>query len=245
MSTLSIYIPTWNRQHLLNRLLKSIEPQLCDEVDVFVSVNHKPDYDLPDWVSRRQTRINVGGDANIIPGPTLVNGEYVWVMGDDEQLLDGAIKACLYAIKSKPGLIIHPDGVFNLGVPVGAEFENYGEFCKAAMKGNSGRLITAHTLISSNTFMRTAYDPAIAIQKIDTRYGFHYGMLNNLFDKPVAIAPRPTVRYGSEASIFLQPKEVIDEHMAAYPQVIYDIFDWVQERTGVEIPYSCYGRGFD
>jgi glycosyltransferase involved in cell wall biosynthesis len=242
---LSIYIPTWNRQHLLDKLLASIEPQLTDDVDVFVSVNKgDTSYSLPEWVQSRETRINVGGDANIIAGPTLVTGEYVWVIGDDDYLLPGAIAEVLKLIERKPGLIIHPDGKFEFGVPYGSWFPNYPAFCDAVISKNRATVLAAHTLISSNTFVRQNYDAGIAIQKIDSRYGFHYGMLANLMTQPVAIPSRPTMGYGKEASIFLHDKSVIAGHMAAYPKVIHDIFDWITATTGYPIPYEAWGRGF-
>lgn len=245
MGVLSIYIPTWSRPHLLDRLLQSIEPQLVSGVDVFVSVN-KSDvpYSLPSWVQSRHTRINVGGDANIIAGPSLVSGEYVWVIGDDDHLLPGAIETTLRAIESKPGIIIHPDGKYKLGVPDGAVFPNYAAFCKAVIEARRPRTVSAHTLISSNTFIRSNFDSGLAIQKIDTRYGFHYGMLTNMFDMPIKIADQPTMAYDHNASIFMMPQEAIDEHMAAYPHVMYDMYDWITERTGYKVPYTCWGKGF-
>lgn len=245
MSRLSIYIPTWNRPKLLARLLSSIEPQLTNQVDVFVSINKSDErYVLPDWVNSRHTRINVGGDANIIAGPTLVWGDYVWVIGDDEELLPTAIQTTLKAIDQKPGLIIHPDEHFELGIPNGSEFANYAGFCEAVIKANRPTVITAHTLISSNTFLRSAYDPGIAIQKIDTRYGFHYGMLANLLNTTIKIADQPTMRYGKEASIFQHDTTEIAEHMAAYPYVIHELFDWIFTTTGYPIPYEAWGKGF-
>lgn len=245
MVTLSIYIPTWNRPHLLDRLLQSIEPQLTPDVEVFVSVNKSPaTYHLPKWVKSRATHINIGGDANIITGPTLVNGEYVWVIGDDDHLLPGAINATMRAIEQNPALIIHPDGKFDLGVRNGETFATYTDFCEAVISAGRARTISAHTLISSNTFTRNTYDPVLALQKIDSRYGFHYGMLTNILRSKVVIADQPTMVYGHEASIFQHSKEMIDEHMNAYPQVMYDIYDWITVSTGYPIPYDAWGRGF-
>lgn len=242
---LSIYIPTWRRPHLLDRLLQSIEPQLHPEVDVFVSINKSDvEYKLPKWVDYRQTRVDVGGDANIIAGPSIATGEYVWVIGDDDQLLPNAIETTLKAIANKPGLIIHPDGKYNLGVPDGATFPNYPAFCEAVIQANRPTTISAHTLISSNTFIREQFDSGLAIQKIDSRYGFQYGMLAKLWQSPVKIADQPTMLYDHNASIFLHPQNVIDEHMAAYPQIMYDLYDWLTTTTGYPVPYDCWGRGF-
>lgn len=246
MAKLGIYIPTWNRPHLLTRLLATIEPQLTNNVQVFVSIN-KSDavYKLPDWVQHRETRINIGADPNIITGPTLLDTDYIWVIGDDDQLQPDAIQLTLEAIDNKPGLIIHPSTNHPHNVPYGQTFPNYPQFCTELMNRGIGWTIAAHTLISCNTFHRTSYDPIIAIQKIDSRYGFHYGMLNNLFDQPVHVMPKPTMLYGSEASVYQQTPAQIAEHMNAYPKVIHDIFDWIHAKTGTEIPHSMYKHGFD
>ena len=246
MGKLSIYIPTWNRQHLLDRLLGTIQPQLVDDVDVFVSVNKSPEpYALPDWVNSRTTRTNVGGDANIGVGPTLVTGDYVWVIGDDEQLLPNAITDTLAAIKHQPGLIIHPSLKHDTSAINGRTFPNYAAFCETAISNNLGWIIAAHTLISSNTFLRAEYDLKLAYQLIDTRYGFHYGMLSNILWKPVTVLPEPTMIYGREASVFQHSPEVIREHMAMYPRVVYEIFGWIYAMTGYPIPPSCWKHGFD
>lgn len=213
---------------------------------MFVSVNHGQEtYHLPDWVKYRRTRINVGGDANIIPGPTLVSGEYVWVVGDDEQMEPDAVALTLEAIRDKPGMIIQPSVMHQQMMPWGQTFASYGDFCREIMDAKIGWLIAAQTLISATTFRQSAYDVGLAVQKIDTRYGFHYGMLTNLFDEPVHFLPKPTMLYGNEASIFQHSPEQIAEHMAAYPQVIYDIFDWIEHNTGVHIPRQMFKRGFD
>jgi glycosyltransferase involved in cell wall biosynthesis len=246
MGLLSIYIPTWNRPHLLDRLLASIEPQMCDEVDVFVSVNKsdKP-YNIPSWVKHRELRRNIGGDPNICVGPTLVNGTYCWVIGDDEQMLPGAIESTLQACRDGAGLILQPSGKHNIGVALGSTYPTYAAFCDALIGANAGWVIAAHTLISATTFQRDAYDVALALQKMDTMYGFHYGMLANLMFKPVHVLPQPTMLYGREASVFLHSKEIVDEHMSAYPKVIHDIFDWVGAVTGYLIPHDEFKRGFD
>jgi hypothetical protein len=56
--------------------------------------------------SRRAT--NIGGDANILRGATAGTGEYVWVVGDDDVLLPGAIAETLRMIDAdRPDRIIH------------------------------------------------------------------------------------------------------------------------------------------
>lgn len=245
MARLSIYIPTWNRPQYLSRLLASIKPQLTNDVDVYVSINHSTaHYELPDWIQSRTTRINIGGDANIISGPSLVTGDYVWVIGDDDQLLPYAIKTTLAALKSNPGLIIHTDGRMDIGINYGSVYPTYGNFCQTILERGNPQLICAHTLISSNTFRRDVFDTAYALQRIDSRYGFHYGMLTNNLNNPVKLLDKPTMKYDHHASIFQASQTEIDEHMAAYPKVINDIYDWITARTGVHVPHNNNTRGF-
>lgn len=219
---------------------------MSPRVKVFVSINKSDShYNLPDWVKYRETRINIGADANICPGPTLLGTDYAWVVGDDEQLEPDAVQRTLDAIDSAPGLILHPSVRHTENMPWGMTFANYGEYISYIIGTGAGWLIAAQTLISASTFVRSKYDVALAVQKLDTRYGFHYGMLNNLFSEPVHFLGQPTMLYGSEASVYMEPKQAIDQHMSAYPKVIHDIFDWVSDRTGIPVPHGLYTHGFD
>lgn len=219
---------------------------MTSDVEVFVSINPgKETYNLPDWVKSRRLRINIGGDANIITGPTLVTGEYCWVIGDDEQMEPDAIAVTLEAVQRQPGLIIQPSIMHQMYMPWGSTFDTYGAFCSYVMEKKIGWLIAAHTLISSTVFRRDAYDVAYALQRIDSRYGFHYGMLVNLTKWPVYFLPKATMLYGKTASIFQHDEATIAEHMAAYPTVIYDIFEWIETKTGVHIPQAMWRYGFD
>jgi glycosyltransferase involved in cell wall biosynthesis len=243
--TLSIYIPTWERQELLNNLLASIEPQMTDEVEVFVSVNKSSQpYVLPDWVKYRENLYNVGGDANIAMCQVSTTGRYLWVIGDDEVLTEDAISTTLAAIRTEPGLIFQVPKSDNWRIPMGVTYPNYKAFCEHLLATRKGWIIPAHSLISTNTFPRDAWSADSCLSHFDTRYGFHYGMLQNLFDKPVHVVAKPTVIVGHHPSIFQADSEAIATHMSLYPRIVYDFLDFITEHTGVQIPRAVFNGGF-
>ena len=96
---LTIYIPTFKRAELRD-CLNSICPQLIDGVELIVSDND-PDgsakYVKDEYPKARYERryFNLGGDVNVLRGLLSGSGEYVWVVGDDDTLLPGAVKSVL------------------------------------------------------------------------------------------------------------------------------------------------------
>ncbi len=107
---LSICIPTFNRSRFLRELLESLLPQLAStaphpaNIELLVSDNHSTD-DTAGLVASFQTlglplrylrnETNVGADGNFLRCLSLAQGKYVWVLGDDDLVMPGAIAALL------------------------------------------------------------------------------------------------------------------------------------------------------
>ncbi len=101
---LTVAIPTFNRANCLAVLLESICAQISPEhiarVEVVVFDNCSPD-DTSEVVAgfvaacsclkyvRNQT--NIGADNNFVKAFTNARGKYLWILGDDELLFDGAV----------------------------------------------------------------------------------------------------------------------------------------------------------
>ncbi|UOF91392.1 glycosyltransferase [Fodinisporobacter ferrooxydans] len=109
---LSICIPTYNRAELLKYSLKSIIPQVnefSDEVELIVSDNGSDDHtiEVVKWAQQmgdfkfHRNIENLGVIKNIFKlTHELSSGEYCWVLGDDDMLVNGKLGKILDCIKT-------------------------------------------------------------------------------------------------------------------------------------------------
>lgn len=116
---LTIAIPTFNRSKFLNILLESIYIQLIGKsysVEVVVHDNNSCDSTLAvvsAWKSKgllvdyKKNSVNVGADRNIAKAFLDSLSKYVWVVGDDDILLPGAISAIICIINSESPALIY------------------------------------------------------------------------------------------------------------------------------------------
>lgn len=106
---LSICIPTFNRSRFLAELLASLHScsspgALGTAAELIVSDNHSID-DTAEIVRGFQHRglavryvrneTNLGADANFLRCLSLATGRYLWVLGDDDLVMPGAIAALI------------------------------------------------------------------------------------------------------------------------------------------------------
>lgn len=113
---LSICIPTYNRAGWLRSSLACGAPQVAAAnglVELVVSDNCSTD-DTPRIVQEAQAlgpiryhrnETNIGGDRNVYRLVSeLARGEYIWVMGDDDFLREGAVRRVVEALQRHPEL---------------------------------------------------------------------------------------------------------------------------------------------
>lgn len=101
MPKLSICIPTYNRGNLLKKCLESIEISLKghDWVEVCISDNASNDNTLSvinDFRERLPIIFltnskNIGLSQNILHVISMANGDYIWLVGDDDYLLPNSL----------------------------------------------------------------------------------------------------------------------------------------------------------
>jgi abequosyltransferase len=128
---LTIAIPTFNRDKFLSRLLRSIQPQLSDYsavIDVLICDNFSRDATeevVREFVANgfpltyvRHSQ-NLGLDRNILECFRRAKTEYVWIFGDDDVLLEGALAVFIPLIQGRHFSHIYVGG-----------YSFFGEFVK-------------------------------------------------------------------------------------------------------------------
>lgn len=115
---LSLCVPTYNRAGLLDQALRAVLSQITQEmtgqVEVIVLDNASPD-ETPATVALAQADFphlplrslrhpqNIGPDANFYEAVKQAQGEYVYLLSDDDILLPGAVETLLRLIHAHPG----------------------------------------------------------------------------------------------------------------------------------------------
>ena len=101
---LSICIPTYNRAKLLGQTLDNIIREATPGLEIVVSDNASTDEtcELVNSYRRKYPRItylkqptNIGQEPNYLEVVKAAQGEYCWLMGDDDQIVPGGIKYIL------------------------------------------------------------------------------------------------------------------------------------------------------
>jgi len=115
---LTIAIPTYNRSGYLARLLESLIPQINGDprVELMIADNASPDgtqaaleqFRLRGLIFRGiRNETNIGADANFIQCFLQASGRYVWIVGDDDLILPGAVAVLLGLLESSGCDLVH------------------------------------------------------------------------------------------------------------------------------------------
>ncbi len=100
--TLTIAIPTFNRNAILFHNLKHLLPQIGKNVNILI-IDNCSDIKVEDYLEKKfkihqnkikiiRNPVNIGGDANILRCIELCESDYIWILGDDDFPLPDALK---------------------------------------------------------------------------------------------------------------------------------------------------------
>ena len=115
---LTIAIPTFNRAQYLMELLSILSSELRDEprVELLISDNASGD-ETPRVVQGfvehglrvcyLRNELNIGADANFAQCFEKARGKYVWILGDDDVLAQGAIATILTYLEAESYDLVH------------------------------------------------------------------------------------------------------------------------------------------
>ncbi len=144
---LSIAIPTWNRAPCLEKLLDSILSQIKEnkgEIEICVSDNNSTDNTAevvmgfqkkyPGLINYNKNEKNIGADANILKIMEMSQGDFVWLFGDDDFIINNGLKEVVGFVREScrenTGLIIVSSQSYFLNKKTGEKEFYYNGFNK-------------------------------------------------------------------------------------------------------------------
>lgn len=106
MPLLSIVIPTYNRKECLVRCIQAIVPQLIQETELIV-LDNCSDTPVSSFLNELDCRIirnsaNIGAVGNVLKCFEVASGQWLWIIGDDDQMRPDGIQQVLSHIKQCP-----------------------------------------------------------------------------------------------------------------------------------------------
>lgn len=181
--SLTIAIPTYKRSLEFARLLRQVSTQILELPEPIQAMVSIVIHDNPSEASGHKHNIfrsldfgrshsrwvqnqdNIGADANI--NQAYASGlatDYVWTIGDDEQLFPNAIKNILRRLSGSP----EPALLILFGDEYPLEVNKLGDLCWPSYHAFAAdvvkvqpHVLIAHSLISLNVIKSSIYDPAL------------------------------------------------------------------------------------
>lgn len=229
---LSIAIPTYNRCNYLKELIPDLLEQCYEadknytEIEVIISDNASTDatseYILKNFSNNKRIKYyqndeNIGADANFIKSVERATGRYVWLFGDDELLKNSSIVGVLNIIKKhSSSLLIVKDESYNTKLIHSQLFKTYSDLVLFVSKKNPNFLL-AHTLITTNIFLKDIFDIQRANDFISTNYGHMYAISENLKNGgTVYVFSQPIIQVRKQRAAFAQPPKNLLFKQAKY-----------------------------
>jgi glycosyltransferase involved in cell wall biosynthesis len=220
---LTIYVPTFQR-HELEDCLAALSPQVTEEVEIIISDNDpeasaerivKTELGTNADYSARAT--NIGGNANILRGLTEGSAPYIWVIGDDDVLLPGAIEQTLEIIREhRPDRILHYSPEAKGRVAAG----HVGTMASLIEElGDDPSFLIAATLITCNVWRRDIVDFAAGFDHLETSYPHIWATMNA---ETVVVADEPAISVGCN-----HPGDLI-----GWPRIYQEILDEIARQAG-------------
>ena len=190
---LSICIPTYNRVNFLKDLLPGLMREIIsadqgnpEDVELLISDNASTDLTQDyiqslnsKWVQYHRNEENIGAGRNYFKCIQRATGDYVWLFGDDELIIQGGIRKLLQVLRyEKPDLVIL-DGEDH----VPSFYPDYSSCVRDMRIKKRNRFSLTHTLITANVFKIQLFDMPYACRRLGTDYPHMFGFMKKLTQK--------------------------------------------------------------
>jgi len=114
---LSICIPNYRRPEFLQKNLQAIAKQNLPEIEIVIIDDNSPDdiRKIIDNFKEKHPKINLkfkknsknlGFDKNVLKTVGLAEGQYCWLLSNDDQILSGSIKEIIKTINQRPDIAL-------------------------------------------------------------------------------------------------------------------------------------------
>lgn len=237
---LSIAIPTYNRAGYLVKLLENIAHQAKEflgSIEISVSNNGSSDNTSkimagfknkhPEIISYNENPENLGLDKNMIKVMKMSRGKFVWLLGDDDWVVDGGVKKVFDFLScqddEKLGLAILGHRSYAVNKKTGSEIMYYDGVKKDKPKiyeiepvnviGIDLNNVFMSVLIFNSKFLKKTFDEEkLIIEKTTGKYYIHLILYNLMFFK-----------FSRLKSLKLN-EEIITSHERNYKSYVEDYF---------------------
>lgn len=184
---LTIAIPTWNRAEILDKALAALLPQISsfkDSLEIVISDNASDDHtkQIIEQYSEQYSRLNIihytqsentGYYGNFKKCRELSNGQYFWLLSDNDYVANGLIDYLINILKTKsPSFIFLKDWKHDAKVSAHSRFETKDYLLKDGIESFNYRT----TLISAVIFNNDKSNDATLFETFNgnTFLGFAY-----------------------------------------------------------------------
>jgi glycosyltransferase involved in cell wall biosynthesis len=201
-------------ESVVNQFTNDIELIISDnDQDAFASdLLHPYKEYITEYSVRKQ---NIGCDGNCLHGLTSGTGEYVWVLGDDDVLLPGAIATLLPMLNGVDRIMQY--------APYSGELKPgfSGTMVELINSLNDKSYVIAATLASMNIWKRDVMDFKIGTKYLDSRNVLAWSGINC---KTVSIPNIPTILV-NDTNLF---------EFRDFDNVMFEYCDALSDIDGVE-----------
>jgi glycosyltransferase involved in cell wall biosynthesis len=190
--TLTIYIPAYRRPEISN-LLTSLRDQLTDTCEVIVTDDdpqgsawpHVSELlaGAPCRVEYHRNVANLGSIPNCMRAYEMARGPWLWVLGDDDELLDGAVAEVLSNLRHVDRLILLTEQApRNAAGMTGTAAE---------IAATEPGLLIAATCTTANVWRIDSLNKRLAMSKLDTAMSYSFADTGcqrvRVIDKPLIV----------------------------------------------------------